>query len=196
MKIETSDLEKLKHDVEKSCGHPLNTSKDFEILEYQMQERIGVKRKLSTTTLKRIWGYVGGYKGVREDSLDFLSLFIGYPDWQTFIADRCGDKKERSSHFIITDALLAENIVSGDTIEIRWNPKRRLLLKCVGDGEFDVIEAENSKITVGDIFRCERFIIGEPLYINNLIHQGGVPALFVAGKKGGLTQVELHHNDR
>lgn len=190
MKINSAHLEILRHDVIDSFGMELDTPKKFEILSEEISDR--TKRLLSVSTLKRIFGYIEGYEGIRGDSLNILSQFLGYPDWQTFIADRCGDKKERSSHFIITDALLAENIVSGDTIEIRWNPKRRLLLKCVGDGEFDVIEAENSKITVGDTFRCERFIIGEPLYINNLIHQGGVPALFVAGKKGGLTQVELN----
>ncbi|MBQ6725675.1 MAG: hypothetical protein IJQ89_03775 [Bacteroidales bacterium] len=190
MKINSAHLEILRHDVIDSFGMELDTPKKFEILSEEISDR--TKRLLSVSTLKRIFGYIEGYEGIRGDSLNILSQFLGYPDWRTFEADRCGDKKERSSHFIITDALLAENIVSGDTIEIRWNPKRRLLLKCVGDGEFDVIEAENSKITVGDTFRCERFIIGEPLYINNLIHQGGVPALFVAGKKGGLTQVELN----
>ena len=190
MKINSAHLEILRHDVIDSFGMELDTPKKFEILSEEISLR--TKRLLSISTLKRIFGYIEGYEGIRGDSLNILSQFLGYPDWRTFEADRCGDEKDRSSHFIITDALLAENIVPGDTIEIRWNPKRRLLLKCVGDGEFDVIEAENSKITVGDTFRCERFIIGEPLYINNLIHQGGVPAFFVAGKKGGLTQVELN----
>ena len=190
MKINSAHLEILRHDVIDSFGMELDTPKKFEILSEEISLR--TKRLLSISTLKRIFGYIEGYEGIRGDSLNILSQFLGYPDWRTFEADRCVDEKDRSSHFIITDALLAENIVPGDTIEIRWNPKRRLLLKCVGDGEFDVIEAENSKITVGDTFRCERFIIGEPLYINNLIHQGGVPAFFVAGKKGGLTQVELN----
>ena len=193
MKLEATHLEKLKYDTEKSCGHPLNTSKDFEILKFQMKERIG--DYLSTTTLKRIWGYVGGYKGIREDSLNFLSRFLGYPDWKTYVADRCGDKKKRSSHFIITNALLAEDIANNDIVEIYWEPKRRLLVKCLGNGQFETIEAENSKITAGDTFRCERFIIGEPLYINNLIHNGEAPRLFVAGKTGGLTKVEVLSNE-
>ena len=190
MKINSAHLEILRHDVIESFGMELDTPKKYEILSKEISDR--TKRLLSVSTLKRIFGYIEGYEGIRGDSLNILSQFLGYPDWRTFEADRCVDEKDRSSHFIITDALLAENIVSGDTIEIRWNPKRRLLLNCLGNGEFDVIEAENSKITVGDTFRCERFIIGEPLYINNLIHQGGVPAFFVAGKKGGLTQVELN----
>lgn len=187
MKIEAAHLEKLKHDVEKSCTHHIKTSKEFEILMYQMKERIG--DYLSTTTLKRIWGYVEGYQGIREDSLDFLSRFLGYPDWKTYVAERCGDKKKRSSHYIITNALFVEDIDTNEMLEIYWEPKRRLLLKCLGNGQFETIEAENSKITAGDIFRCERFIIGEPLYINNLVHNGEEPRLFVAGKNGGLTKV-------
>lgn len=186
MKIEASYLEKLKHDVEESCDLTLNTSKNFVILEYQMKER---GTHLSVTTLKRIWGYVEGYQGIREDSLNILSRFLGYSDWKTYVADRCGDKKKRSSHFIITNALLAEDIDTNEMLEIYWEPQRRLLLKCLGNGQFETIEAENSKITAGDTFRCERFIIGEPLYINNLIHNGEKPRLFVTGKKGGLTKV-------
>ena len=187
MKIEDAHLEKLKHDVGESCSLKLNTSKNFEILKYLIKERNG--DHLSVTTLKRIWGYVEGYQGIREDSLNILSRFLGYPDWKTYVADRCGDKKKRSSHFIITNALLVEDIETNEMLEIFWEPKRRLLLKCLGKGQFETIEAENSKITAGDTFRCERFIIGEPLYINNLIHNGEEPRLFVAGKTGGLTKV-------
>ena len=159
----------------------------FNILKYLIKERNG--DHLSVTTLKRIWGYVEGYQGIREDSLNILSRFLGYPDWKTYVADRCGDKKKRSSHYIITNALLVEDIETNEMLEIFWEPKRRLLLKCLGNGQFETIEAENSKITAGDTFRCERFIIGEPLYINNLIHNGEEPKLFVAGKTGGLTKV-------
>ena len=109
MKIEDAHLEKLKYDIEKSCHHPLKTSKHFEILEYQMKERIG--DYLSTTTLKRIWGYVDSYQGIRQDSLDFLARFLGYPDWTSYVADRCGDKKKRSSHYIITNALHVDDSI-------------------------------------------------------------------------------------
>ena len=193
MKINSAHLEILRHDVIESFGMELDTPKKFEILSEEISNR--TKRLLSISTLKRIFGYIEGYEGIRGDSLDILSQFLGYPDWRTFEADRCVDDKDRSSHFIITDALLAENIEPGDTVEIRWNPNRRLLLSCLGNGEFEVVEAENSKITVGDTFRCERFVIGEALYVSNLVHLGNAPAFFVAGKQGGLTQVEQHHDD-
>ena len=193
MKINSAHLEILRHDVIESFGMELDTPKKFEILSEEISNR--TKRLLSISTLKRIFGYIEGYEGVRGDSLDILSQFLGYPDWRTFEADRCVDEKDRSSHFIITDALLAENIEPGDTVEIRWNPNRRLLLSSLGNGDFEVVEAENSKITVGDTFRCERFVIGEALYVSNLVHLGNAPAFFVAGKQGGLTQVEQHHDD-
>ena len=118
MKIEDAHLEKLKHDVGESCSLKLNTSKNFEILKYLIKERNG--DHLSVTTLKRIWGYVEGYQGIREDSLNILSRFLGYPDWKTYVADRCGDKKKRSSHYIITNALLVEDIETNEMLEIFW----------------------------------------------------------------------------
>jgi len=49
-----------------------------------------------------------------------------------------------------------------------------------------VMEAEKTKLSVGDTFKCDIFIEGEPLYLNNLVHEGRPPMVYVAGKKGGI----------
>ena len=50
-------------------------------------------------------------------------------------------------------------------------------------------ETENSKWQVGDTFLCKHFIVGKPLYVDNLTDKNGKlkSAMYVVGKNGGIT---------
>ena len=39
---------------------------------------------VSTSTLKRFWGYLPQYASIRTSTLDLLSQFVGYKDWNAF----------------------------------------------------------------------------------------------------------------
>ena len=188
MEVSHIHIQKLKKLVEESALHPLKTTKDFENLHWQMQERI--HDTISTSTIKRLWGYIDSYETIREETLDVLCRFIGFPDYQTFVADYCQIDSEQTSHRIVSSTLSINEIQISDCLVIEWNPNRRLLLNYNGNGIFEVIGAQNSKIVVGDTFHCTRFTMNQPLYIDNLIHEDMPPALFVIGKKGGLTKIE------
>lgn len=187
--MELEHIQKLKALVEESAMHPLKSPRDFESLHWQMQERI--RETLSVSTLKRIWGYVDGYDTTREDTLNLLCRFVGYPDWHTFVADYCQVPSEQTSHRIVSATLSVDELSKSAFVSIEWNPNRRLLLRHRGSGNFEVVEALNSKISAGDTFHCNRFIMHQPLYIDNLVHGDNAPILFVVGKKGGLTKVEV-----
>jgi hypothetical protein len=186
--MELEHLQKLKTLVEESAMHPLKTTKDFEALHWQMQER--VRDTLSISTLKRMWGYVDGYDTTREDTLDLLCRFVGYPDWHTFVSDYCNVESEQTSHRIVSSTLSADELKVSEYVAIEWNPNRRLVLSHKGKGVFEVMYAQNSKITQGDTLHCDRFILNQPLYIDNLVHNGMPSVMFVVGKKGGITKVE------
>ena len=168
------------------------TSKDFEALYGEIQRR--TNETVGVSTLKRIWGYIGGYRSVRVTTLDVLCRFVGVPDWHTFVADCCNVESEQSSHRVITSTVSIEQIGVGWSVEIEWNPGRRLLLTHCGGGMFEVKESHKSKVVAGDTFHCDRFIIGLPLYMDNFIHDNQPPVLFVVGKKGGLTKVKTIAN--
>ena len=79
-----------------------------------------------------------------------------------------------------------------------WLPNRRCVFRYEGDAHFTVIEAENTKLQVGDSFDAACFIIGKPMYLDKL--QGNeVPSTkeglyYVAGSKNGLNTVEIVRN--
>ena len=188
MNTQPTHLQRLKESVERSLSHPLKTSKDFAELHDKMQESNG--ETLGTTTLKRIWNYIGGDNALRESTLDVLCHFVGYSDWNTFVADCCGETDRETSKMVVTKTVRSQQLNIGDKLEIRWNPNRHLTLKYLGNNIFDVITAENSKIKAGMKLRCERLTVGLPLYVD-IMHDGQPPALFEAGKKGGLTMITV-----
>ena len=52
-------------------------------------------------------------------------------------------------------------------------------------------KAENSKLKEGNTFIASLFILGEPLYLNDLVQGKNPPIAFVIGNKDGLTELEL-----
>lgn len=176
----------LRQLVEESADHPVATSTDFIFLSGEIQGRL--KETLSTSTLKRLWGYVEGYTTVRTSTLDILARFAGFPDWETFVSDYCEVKSVQSSHRVVNKSLYANDLAVNNQVEIRWNPNRRCLLTYQGDNKFLVSESENSKMKTGETFLCDRFTQNEPLYVQR-IFPDGTTELFVMGNKGGLTKV-------
>lgn len=175
--------------VEQAADHRISTSSDFTFLSGCIQGRL--KQTVSTSTLERIWGYVDGYQNVRESTLDILARFAGFPDWKTFVADYCNVPSAQSSRRIMASSYSADQIPQNTLLAIEWNPNRHCLLLHLGNGRWRVEQSINSKLAIGDTFSCQRFILNEPLYLNDFKHADDEPALFVVGNRGGLTKIAL-----
>lgn len=179
----------LRQEVERSANHRVKTSTDFAILSGMIQER--VKETIATSTLKRIWGYVDGYASTRKAILDILSRFVGFPDYETFVSDYCQQDSVQSSHYVVGESLWSKDLAVSALLEVCWNPNRRCVFRHLGNGRFEVEESQNAKLKPGDTFHCERFTFLQPLYIDEVTHDGVRHDLFVAGNKGGLTKISV-----
>ena len=187
-------LDRLKAAVEQSMMRKVEHASDFEALYSEIQHR--TNEIVGISTLKRLWGYIGGYKTTRIPTLDVLCRFVGYPDWHTFVAECCGEAEELTSCRVVASTLESSDIKTGAHVRIEWNPARELCLLHEGEGWFDVLEAKNSKVKVGNRFHCERFTIGQPLYVDHLSQENEPPVLFVMGRKGGLTKITLEEPEQ
>ena len=72
----------LRHEVEAAEGRIIRTPKDFDVLRSHIYEKTGTY--ISTSTLKRIWGYMEGYATVRTHTLNILSQYIGQDSYEHF----------------------------------------------------------------------------------------------------------------
>jgi len=177
--------ERLKQEVERVLGHQLREARDFEYLSECML-KCGSHERLSPTTLKRLWGYLKNEQvQTRPHTLDVLARFVGYKDYDDFCKNDSQNDEEQSG-VIIAERIVSRELPRGRKLVIRWLPDRRIVVKHQGNGQFVVLESEHSKLSVGDTFVCHLMLEHEPLYLDQLVHDGMPSMNYVAGQRNGV----------
>lgn len=169
--------------VEQKFGKTVKTPFDFESLEEKIEAK--TKEQVSASTLMRIWGYRQGV-ATRQSTLDILARYLGYADYVTFCQWMPTKDDEPQSDEVVSRHLRTSDLQVGQQVELTWQPERRCVVQRQKGKSFQVIEAEQTKLSVGDTFECDIFIEGEPLYLSQLVHEGRPPMVYVAGKKSGI----------
>lgn len=169
--------------VEQKLGKAMQTPFDFKCLEERIEEK--TKERVSASTLMRVWGYRKSVS-TRQATLDVLARFLGYADYVTFSQWILAEDDEPQSDEVVSRHLRTADLKTDQQVELTWYPDRRCVVKLKKGKHFQVVEAEQTKLNVGDTFECDIFIEGEPLYLSQLVHEGRPPMVYVAGKKGGI----------
>lgn len=185
----SSEVFELRKELERSLGKKLKTPADFEFCVGAIWERL--HQNISPTTLKRMWGYIEGANTTRLSTLNLLSHYLGYSDWDGF-RRHLEENSESQSNEMINSTLLSSSLHNGERVEIQWQPNRRCVLEYLGENSFVVIESEHSKLQKGNTFECLSFHLGQPLYLDNLVDGNNPPVSFVVGKRDGLTVVKRY----
>ena len=75
--MDTQDtvIAQLREAIETVADRKMRTPKDFDFLSDAIFEKL--HQKVSTTTLKRLWGYLSEPVTPRTSTLDLLSQFVG-----------------------------------------------------------------------------------------------------------------------
>ncbi len=82
MDIKENNIALLRQKIEEEVGRQMQTPKDFDYLSDCVFEEC--HQKISPTTLKRLWGYLSEVATPRISTLNILSQFAGYQDWESF----------------------------------------------------------------------------------------------------------------
>lgn len=186
--MSTPEIEELKSLIQQKYGQSLNTSTDFE--QFTLEFEKTTEEKISASTLKRMWGYVGDAHKTRVATLDSLSRYLSFENFYDFTHWLKTSTRYNSS-FFDAKQLASSELSEGDMVEIGWSPNRRLLLRYLGDSNYEVVTSENSKLLKGDRFLTGCFIREQPLYLPYVIRKGERTAPFVAGRNGGLSIVNI-----
>lgn len=176
---EQLELGFLKRAVEIKFDRRLSTTSDFTALSEEMDERI------SPSTLKRLWGYVGMVVTPRRSTLDALSKFVGYKDYRAF----CSGLRESSfssSNYFNAERIDADALQPGDRFQIGWRPDRIVSLEYLGNHRFQVLSSIHSKLQEGDIFEANSIIKGFPLVLPWILRNKEKTPSYIAGREGGV----------
>lgn len=176
--------------VEKKFGHPLKTSKDFNVLSVVIEHETG--DAISCSTIKRLWGYMTMKPVPRLASLDILAKYAGYKGFEDFRA--CIKKADNSqSDYAELKSVCPSDLTPGDILNIGWNPNRLVSLRYLGESRYEVAESCNSKLHPGDTFELGPVFFGYPIIIPAVIRDGKPTEAFIAAQENGITSLELIH---
>ena len=180
------EIQSLRRDIEQRMGVALQSPADFERLLQQIWDK--QHSVLSLSTIKRVWGYVESSGAPRISTLNTLSQFLDYTDWNAYLV-ALEQRKESESGMFMGEGVRALDLQVGERIEVTWQPNRHCVFRYMGDNQFVVEEAQNAKLQVGNTFYAVCFMIGQPMYLDNLLLADGTRTSYVAGKRHGLTSV-------
>ena len=77
-------IKELRNAMEKTVGRRMRVRGDYDFLSGQIFAK--THQHISPTTLKRLWGYLPSDAKPRLSTLDLLAEFLGYDDWEAFVA--------------------------------------------------------------------------------------------------------------
>ena len=182
------ELAYLLTEVEKKYGRRIATTTDFESLSVVIEHQIG--ELISSSTLKRLWGYVSLNPTPRVATLDVLSRFVGHRDFKAF----CNHLKESqvyASNFFTSRCQTVAELKPDTTVHIGWAPNRLVKMRYLGNYQFEVMSSENSQLMAGDRFELSEIIVGYPLYISRILRNGAYTPSYVAGQIDGINLLKV-----
>lgn len=186
-KITRERVEKLRYAVEAYIDRRIKTPADFVFLADAISQRL--RKTVSPTTLKRIWGYINDtgkeYLPGRY-TLCVISQFIGYRDFEDFLDGSLRENSSSQSATYIGETTDSSKIGTGKTVRVWWAPDRIVRLLHIKGNCFKVVESVNSKLAVGDEVECTSFTQNAPLYFNRVSRAGCEPLTYMAGSRSGV----------
>ena len=179
----------LRAEVENRVNRRIVSPTDFDFLSLAILD--AVKQPISATTLKRIWGYindVGSSYNPERFTLCILAAFVGYRDIEDFIDNYNSDDISVQSGNYFGETIKQTEIAENALVELCWPPDRRCVLSRKNSKEFDVVQAVNTKLRVGDIVEFASLTQNAPAYFTKVARKGTyMTHTYVAGTRTGIT---------
>lgn len=180
------EIQCLRSDIEQQVGQHLQSPADFQLLIQQIWEK--QHAVLSLSTIKRLWGYVESNGEPRLSTLNTLAKFLNFADWNAYLV-AIEQRGGTESAMFTGEGIQTADLQAGDKVVVAWQPNRQCTFRYLGDNQFVVDSSKNAKLQQGTTFSAVRFMIGQPMYLDNIILADGTRTSYVAGKLNGLTSV-------
>lgn len=187
IRINIPEIAALREAVEKKFGTPARAPRHFTALSGSIEEV--TKEYISETTLQRIWQYKAGYNSASVHTLNVMSMYLGFTDWEAF-CKHLNDSNETESKIFDGESINIDDLKIGAKIRIAWRPDRECIIQYLGNIRFEALETHNSKLAKGDTFTCTQMQKGREMCLDNLV-RGESDVTYVIGTKNGLTGLEI-----
>jgi len=168
--------------IEEKAGGVLKSPAGFDELATKILKE--THKNVSVSTLKRIFGYVKADNNYQTAVLDTLAVYAGFPNFDVFCKTHDGN-----SGVVNSKTLRTSDLNIGDKLRLSWFPDRIVTLEYLGEQNFIIEKSVNSKLKDGVTFKCNMFIIGEPVYFYEI--DGVKDSDYKAARQGGLSSCDV-----
>lgn len=186
---ESANIFKIRNYIEALISKKIRTPKDFVYLSESIFDK--THQYVSPTTLKRIWGYLKESTNTRKSTLNILSEFAGYHDWEDFTANYRELDASAREGLVLGVKYDYTKIKKGNIVDVSWIPESYCRLKCIGDHKFEIEDSANCVLKSGDTVNCYLFMEGEALYFTDLTVNGCNYNAYKVGNVGGVS-LKIH----
>lgn len=143
------------------------------------------KDPLSINTIKRLVGILPYSGKPRVSTLDIIARYLGQPSWKQL--NGVFLRPHSSAIGLNNPYRNPARIRKGAILVFEWQPNRKVSMLHRGKGIYDVIEAENSKLQVGDVVILGPIANGFPLVAHEVVRGGKSLGCLLAGQDDGVT---------
>ena len=185
------EIQCLCRDIEQHFGQQLQSPADFQLLLQQIWEK--QHAVLSLSTIKRLWGYVASNGTPRLSTLNTMAQFLGFADWNAYLV-ALEQRGGIESALCTGEGIQTADLQAEDRIVVAWQPNRQCTFRYLGENQFVVEDSTNAKLQQGTTFSAARFMIDQPMYLDNILLADGTRTSYVAGKRHGLSSVTKINN--
>ncbi|MDE6812115.1 MAG: hypothetical protein K2J15_07170 [Muribaculaceae bacterium] len=190
-KIEPDLLVRLRNDVEKHLARKLVAPADFVFLSDKLQKESHAY--VSSTTLKRVWGYIsdkGNEYSPSNYTLRALCQLIGFKDLSQYMTeDIVLQSMDYNGEYIETSRLPTDT-----EITLFWYPNRKIRMRHIQSSIFEIMYNENSRLKTGDVVECGSLTQHAPAFFR-VSRSGHKPFSYVAGTDQGVCFIIYSDDD-
>jgi hypothetical protein len=175
----------LKDKIIAKYGAEIRYAKDCDVLADIISNE--TKQLISGSTLKRLFGIIPGVKEPRLYTLDLISKYIGYANYDDFVEQI---QTNESSKFESFQEININNLKTKEKIKFEYEPERLIIAEYESESQFRILESVNSKLKVNDIIKFNQIVLNYPLFINEVIRDNEKMGAYTAGTLSGNTSLE------
>jgi hypothetical protein len=176
----------IRERIEQKFGQEIRYSKECEVLANEISSFTA--KKISASTIKRLFGLAKGINEPRLYTLDVLSVYLGYRNYDELLAEF---QLVNSSEFEIVEEINSKDLRINAELSLDYEPNRSLKLRYLGDSSFELLEAMNSKLKANDILIVRHIVRNYPLFLRNVIRQEKSLGAYTAAKISGITSIRI-----
>lgn len=184
-------INSIKADILEKIRRTLESPADFDYLSQEIQKSCG--ETVSSTTLKRIFGYIPSISVTRLSTLSVLARYLGYSGWSTYIQAK-NNNQTLNSGFVATRTIVTSSLNIGDIVHFEWSPDRVCEVEFLGGDRFIITLSKNTKLQIGDTFQTSAFVNGIAFTAVNLKQVRGVNSRvqnYSVGQESGIFNLYL-----